>query len=95
NNCDKTTAPTCIFPDPRVAKPRGACACRPGFKASAYKDTDTTKQWRLPVPGQEHRVWTAEGVPCDKLCVVSTGVDSCREVSEVAKECVSYQRKFC
>ncbi|RFN41159.1 metalloprotease 1, partial [Fusarium flagelliforme] len=55
NKCDKTTAPTCIFPDPRVPNPRGACACRPGFKASGYKDTDTANQWRLPIPGQEHR----------------------------------------
>jgi hypothetical protein len=88
NKCDKTTAPTCIFPDPRVPNPRGACACRPGFKASDYKDTDTTKHWRLPIPGQEHRVWVAEGVKCDTLCTVSTGVGSCREVSEVAEECV-------
>ena len=87
NACDKTTAPTCIFPDPRVSKPRGACACRPGYKASGYKDTDVTKQWRLPIPGQEHRVWVAEGVPCDKLCTVSTGVDSCREVKEISSKC--------
>ncbi|RGP78945.1 metalloprotease 1 [Fusarium longipes] len=88
NKCDKTTAPTCIFPDPRVTNPRSACACRPGFKASGYRDTDTTKHWRLPIPGQEHRVWVAEGVKCDTLCTVSTGVGSCREVSEVAEECV-------
>ncbi|CAM1500397.1 Fc.00g095590.m01.CDS01 [Cosmosporella sp. VM-42] len=90
NKCDKTTAPTCIFPDPRVPNPRGACACRPGFKASGYKDTDTTKQWRLPIPGQEHRVWVAEGVACDQLCTVSTGVGSCKEVNEVAEGCAGY-----
>lgn len=90
NKCDKSTAPTCTFPDPRVSNPRGACACRPGFKSSAYQDTDTTKQWRLPIPGQEHRVWVAEGVACDKECTVSGGVDSCREVSEVAAECAKY-----
>ena len=87
NQCDKTTAPTCIFPDPRVSNPRGACACRPGFKASNFQDNDTTKQWRLPIPGQEHRVWVAEGVACDKLCTVSSGINSCREVNEIAVEC--------
>ncbi|KAK0730899.1 hypothetical protein B0H67DRAFT_54042 [Lasiosphaeris hirsuta] len=90
NSCDKTTAPTCIYPDPRVPRPRGACACRPGYKASGYADTDTTKQWRLPIPGQEHRVWVAENVVCDKLCVISGGVESCREVSAIALECARY-----
>lgn len=89
NKCDKTTAPTCIYPDPRVPKPRAACACRPGYKATSASDTDTTKHWRLPIVGQEHRVWVAEGVPCDKLCTVSTGVNSCREVSQVAVQCAS------
>ncbi|KAK0743456.1 hypothetical protein B0T18DRAFT_468778 [Schizothecium vesticola] len=69
NRCDAATAPTCIYPDPRVSKPRAACACRPGYKASRYGDADRTKQWRLPIPGQEHRVWVAEGVVCDKECV--------------------------
>ncbi|KAK5989722.1 Extracellular metalloprotease [Cladobotryum mycophilum] len=89
NNCDKTTAPTCIFPDPRVSKPRGACACRPGFKATGAADTDTTKHWRLAIPGQEHRVWVAEGVPCDQLCTISTGFNSCREVTELSAACAS------
>jgi hypothetical protein len=90
NKCDPTTAPTCTYPDPRVPKPRAACACRPGYKAGAYADGNTTKQWRLPVAGQEHRVWVAEGVVCDTECVVSSGVGSCREVAEVAGECVGY-----
>jgi hypothetical protein len=68
NKCDATTAPSCNFPDPRVAKPRGACACRPGFKATGASDSDKTKHWRLPVLGQEHRVWVAEGVPCNAPC---------------------------
>lgn len=88
NSCDKTTAPTCIFPDPYVSNPRGACACRPGYKASYVTDGDTSKHWRLPVVGQEHRVWVAEGVPCDMLCKNPWGVDSCREVKELGKECI-------
>jgi hypothetical protein len=88
NSCDKTTAPTCIFPDPYVAAPRGACACRPGYKASYVADGDTTKQWRLPVVGQEHRVWVAEGVVCGTLCTNPYGVGSCREVKELGKECI-------
>ncbi|KAK0717521.1 hypothetical protein B0T26DRAFT_751565 [Lasiosphaeria miniovina] len=91
NHCDATTAPTCIFPDPRVPNPRAACACRPGYKASApVADTDTARQWRLDIPGQEHRVWVAEGVACDQLCVVSTGVDSCREVTALPAACAGY-----
>jgi len=87
NKCD-ATAPTCIFPDPRVATPRGACACRPGYKATGYASGDVTNQWRLPVEAQEHRVWVAEGVKCDTLCDVSTGVDSCLEVPLIAAECI-------
>ncbi|KAF2179571.1 hypothetical protein K469DRAFT_798613 [Zopfia rhizophila CBS 207.26] len=87
NSCDPTTAPTCIFPDPRIAYPRAACACRPGYKSSEYADSDTTKQWRLPIVGQEHRVWVAESVLCDKICN-GYGVDSCKEVAELGKECV-------
>lgn len=90
NACDATTAPTCIYPDPRVSKPRAACACRPGYKASRYDDADKTKQWRLPIPGQEHRVWVAEGVVCDQECVVKSGTGACREVAEVEGGCVGY-----
>jgi hypothetical protein len=49
---------------------------------------DVTNQWRLPVEAQEHRVWVAEGVKCDTLCDVSTGVDSCLEVPLIAAECI-------
>lgn len=87
NKCD-ITAPTCIFPDPRVTGPRGACACRPGYKATGYTNNDYKNQWRLPVEAQEHRVWVAEGVKCDTLCDVSTGVDSCLEITLLAAECV-------
>lgn len=96
NKCDATTAPTCIFPDPRVPHPRAACACRPGYKA--YTDEELArlpkeagiKQWRLPVKGQEHRVWVAEGVKCDVLCGVSSGIGACREVGEAEGGCVGY-----
>ncbi|KAF2179651.1 hypothetical protein K469DRAFT_595110, partial [Zopfia rhizophila CBS 207.26] len=80
NTCDPSTAPTCIFPDPRVTNPRGACACRPGHKAAGYANNDVSKQWRLPIEAQQHRVWVVEGVKCDILCDVPWGVDSCREV---------------
>lgn len=87
NRCD-ATAPTCIYPDPKVAEPRGACACRPGYKATGYANTDVVNQWRLPIESHEHRVWVAEGVKCDTLCDVSTGIDSCLEVSLIGAECV-------
>jgi hypothetical protein len=87
NHCDAETAPNCIFPNPLVAHPRAACACRPGYKASAHADGDTAKQWRLPIVGQEHRVWVAEGVKCDKVCD-GYGVDSCREVGEISAACI-------
>jgi hypothetical protein len=87
NTCDPITAPTCIFPDPRVPNPRAACACRPGYKATDAADGDSSKQWRLPIVGQEHRVWVAEGVECDSKCSGS-GVDSCREVIEIPKACI-------
>jgi hypothetical protein len=87
NRCD-ATAPTCIFPDPRVASPRGACACRPGYKAANSVSNGISKQWRLPVEGHEHRVWVAEDVKCDTLCDVSTGANACLEVSLIGKECV-------
>ena len=86
NRCDPTTAPTCIYPDPRVVNARAACACRPGYKAAAA-DSDTTKHWRLPVAGQEHRTWVAEGVPCDTLCK-GYGAQSCMEVTILGRECI-------
>lgn len=87
NNCH-ATAPTCIFPDPKVTGPRGACACRPGYKATGHANNDAVNQWRLPIESHEHRVWVAEGVKCDTLCDVSTGVDSCLEVSLIAAQCI-------
>lgn len=87
NRCDSQTAPNCIFPDPRVAKPRGACACRPGYKATGATDSDATKHWRLPILGQEHRVWVAEGVRCDEKCQ-GFGFEACREVGLLDKSCI-------
>lgn len=83
HTCDPTTAPTCIFPDPRLLNPRSFCACRPGYKASSAPQADTTKQWRLPIVGQEHRVWVPEGVACDQLCRDG----SCGEVGVVDIAC--------
>ncbi|KAM0713561.1 hypothetical protein Q7P37_010523 [Cladosporium fusiforme] len=60
----------------------------PGYKATGYANNDIINHWRLPIESHEHRVWVAEGVKCDTLCDVSTGVDSCLEVSLVAAECV-------
>lgn len=87
NTCDPKTAPTCIYPNPQVARPRAACACRPGWKAAAFAEGDTTKQWRLPILGQEHRVWVAEGVKCDKECT-GFGVNSCKEITVISEACV-------
>ncbi|KAK3619256.1 hypothetical protein LTR22_026055 [Elasticomyces elasticus] len=91
NRCD-ATAPTCIFPAPRVASPRGACACRPGYKAANCASNDISKQWRLPVEGHEHRVWVAEDVKRDTSCEVSTGVNTCLEVPLIGKERVGVGR---
>ena len=90
NQCSWPTAGTCVYPSTSVANPRAACACRAGYKATApgIADTDTTKQWRLPAPEGNFRVWVAEGVPCDTLCNTSTGVDSCKEVSELPADCL-------
>ncbi|KAH7321230.1 hypothetical protein B0I35DRAFT_209952 [Stachybotrys elegans] len=87
NACDPTTAPTCVYPNPRVRNPHAACACRPGYKASNTADGDTQKHWRLPVAGQEHRVWVAEGVKCDALCG-GYGAQSCTEVTILGPDCV-------
>lgn len=87
NTCH-ATAPTCIFPDPKVTLPRGACACRPGYKATGHANSDSSTQWRLPVIGHEHRVWVAEGVPCDTLCDTSSGGNICQEVLLIGKDCI-------
>lgn len=47
---------------------------RPGYR------TDRGYQWKLDVPGHEHRVWVAPGVECDTLCDNPTGTDICNEV---------------
>ncbi|KAH6688422.1 hypothetical protein F5X68DRAFT_231050 [Plectosphaerella plurivora] len=86
NKC-AVTAPTCIYPNPQVPNPRAACACRPGFKADNVADGDTTKHWRVPVTGQEHRVWVAEGVSCNTQCG-GYGAQSCMEVTMVGADCV-------
>ncbi|OAL48109.1 hypothetical protein IQ07DRAFT_589575 [Pyrenochaeta sp. DS3sAY3a] len=88
NTCDATTAPSCVFPDPSVPNPRAACACRPGYKATGVEDSDTAKQWRLPINGQDYRVWVAEGVICNTTCGISTGVDSCKEVTVIDSRCI-------
>ena len=89
NYCDAFTAPTCIYPDPGAPGIGSACACRPGYKATGFADSDTSHQWRLPVIGQEHRVWVAERVRCDTLCTISGGIDSCQEVELIKGACQS------
>ncbi|KAI9854370.1 MAG: hypothetical protein M1813_001273 [Trichoglossum hirsutum] len=86
NTCHQPSAQTCIYPNPAHATPHSYCACRPGFKSAAL-NTDITKHWRLPVIGQEHRVWVAEGVECNTLCD-GFGVDSCKEVAMLPDSCV-------
>jgi hypothetical protein len=51
NKCDPSTAPTCVFPDPRVSQLRAACSCRPGWKITGAANEDTSKHWRLPIIG--------------------------------------------
>lgn len=85
NTCHFPSAQTCVYPDPFSANPRPACACAPGYKA-AFADNESEKHWRLPIPGQEHRVWVAEGVECSTLCQ-GFGVDSCKEVKVLGPEC--------
>ena len=84
------TAQTCIPPAPGTANPRLACSCRAGFKATTagIADGDVTKQWRLPAPEGNFRVWVAEGVECNTPCQVSTGAFSCQEVTELPAECL-------
>ena len=89
NYCDAFTAPTCIYPDPGAPEIGSACACRPGYKATGFADSDTNHQWRLSVKGQEHRVWVSERVKCDTLCTIPWGVDSCQEVELIKGACKS------
>jgi hypothetical protein len=88
NSCHATTAPSCVYPDPSVSYPRAACACRPGYKANGASNTDSSKHWRLPIKGQDHRVWVAEGIACDTLCDIPYGFESCREVALVSDQCI-------
>ncbi|KAF7502500.1 hypothetical protein GJ744_005657 [Endocarpon pusillum] len=55
----------------------------PGYKAFSSPQPDTTKQWRLPIVGQQHRLWVPEGVACDQIC----GDGSCAEVGVVDIAC--------
>jgi hypothetical protein len=88
NTCSQPTAQTCIFPSVKFANPRGACACRAGYKADSVADGDTTKQWRLPADEGNFRVWVAQGVSCNTLCNVSTGSAPCGEVTELPADCL-------
>jgi hypothetical protein len=90
NMCSWPTAEDCIFPSPSTPNPRGACACRAGYKATVpgIADTDTTKQWRLPADEGNFRVWVAQGVACDTLCQVPYGAFSCQEVTELPADCL-------
>jgi hypothetical protein len=90
NTCSWPTAQDCIYPSPLIANPRGACACRAGFKATTagILDTDTTKQWRLPADEGNFRVWVAQGVACDTLCDVSYGSMPCQEVTQLPADCL-------
>lgn len=54
------------------------CACRAGYKASAWNEKDFSKQFH--VPGQPY-VYVAPGVVCDALCKDQT----CTEVLERPK----------
>jgi Astacin (Peptidase family M12A) len=87
NTCSFPTAEDCIYPSQKVANPRGACACRAGFKANAA-DGDTSKHWRLPADEGSFRVWVAQGVACDTPCNVPWGAFSCQEVTELSADCL-------
>lgn len=84
NKCDITTS--CIAtntagPDGPIAPDTHYyCACRAGFKATTA--TDPTKQFRLPMPGQEYRVFVPENTPCNELCSYPHGFSPllCAEV---------------
>jgi hypothetical protein len=59
NNCDITTSCT------TTGNGKYYCACRAGFRASAWNAKDFTKQFRLD---SQPYVYTAEGVECAELC---------------------------
>lgn len=74
NNCD-ITAPCSSIAGTTY------CGCRPGYRATFFNPWDTRAQWRLNIPGHEHRVWVAPGVSCDRLCNNPFGTDVCGEVA--------------
>ena len=76
--CDLLYPLSTIGPAP--ANKESDLASRPGYKASAIADNDTTHQWRLNFPGHEHRVWVTPGVVCDQLCANPFGTTPCSEV---------------
>ena len=88
--CSISTAQGCNPPVPGNPNARLACACRAGYKATkpGIADGDVSKQWRLPAPEGNFRVWVAEGVECDTLCTVPFGAFSCQEVTELPAECL-------
>ncbi|KAH7071379.1 hypothetical protein BKA63DRAFT_71848 [Paraphoma chrysanthemicola] len=67
NKCDITSSCT------TTGKGKYYCACRAGFRASAWNEKDFSKQFKFA--GQPY-VYTAEGVVCDKVCKDQT----CSEV---------------
>ncbi|KAI9750594.1 MAG: hypothetical protein M1815_001711 [Lichina confinis] len=73
NNCDITAPCSSILGNTY-------CGCRPGYRAGGFPG-DVSRQWRLNIPGHEHRVWVAPGVSCDHLCNNPFGINVCGEVS--------------
>jgi hypothetical protein len=59
NKCDATTSCT------TTGSGKYYCACRAGYKASAWNAKDFSKQFKFA--GQPY-VYTAEGVVCDQVC---------------------------
>jgi hypothetical protein len=67
NKCDITTSCT------TTGNNKYFCACRAGFRSSAWNEKDFSKQFKFD--GQPY-VYTAEGVVCDQVCSDQT----CSEV---------------
>ncbi|KAH7413652.1 hypothetical protein DE146DRAFT_2291 [Phaeosphaeria sp. MPI-PUGE-AT-0046c] len=67
NKCDITSSCT------TTGKGKYYCACRAGFRASAWNAKDFSKQFKFP---DQPYVYTAEGVVCDTVCSDQT----CTEV---------------
>jgi hypothetical protein len=66
NKCDITSSCT------TTGKGKYYCACRAGYRASAWNAKDFSKQFKFE--GQPY-VYTAEGVVCDKVCSDQTCTD--------------------